>query len=177
VGCEDVDWQAITGISSTVIALCALVFSLWQGAQTKKHNRLSVRPHLTTWIHRNSDKGFYTVELINNGIGPAVIEDFVLKVDGKKISGDGTEPIEKALKILFPNLSYHSNHSYLATNYSMAPKERCVVVSVQFFGPQLPSPESVEHALNRGDLEISYKSFYEESFRYSSQEKTSNKYA
>ena len=173
--CVDVDWQVITGISSTVIALCALVFSFWQGAQIKKHNRLSVKPHLTTWTHRNSDKGFYAVELINNGIGPAVIEDFVLKIDGKRISGDGTEPIEKALKILFPNFSYQTNHSYLAKNYSMAPKERCTVVSVQFVGPQFPSPEVVEHALNRGDLEISYKSFYEEDFYYSSQEEKSSK--
>jgi len=175
VDCFDIDWQVITGISSTVIALCALVFSFWQGAQIKKHNMLSFRPHLTTWTRQNSDTGFYTVELINNGIGPAIIEDFVLKVDGKRISGDGTEPIEKALKILFPNLSYQSNHSYLAKNYSMAPKERCVVVSVQFSGPQLPSSEAVEHALNRGDLEISYKSFYEENFHYSSQEEKSNK--
>ncbi|MCA1978262.1 MAG: hypothetical protein LDL19_03405 [Thiobacillus sp.] len=173
--CADVDWQAITGISSTVIALCALVFSFWQGAQTKKHNKLSVRPHLTTWTHRDSGKGFYAVELINNGIGPAIIEEFVLKVDGKRISGNGTEPTEKALKILFPNFSYESNHSYLAKNYSMAPKERCAVVSVRFIGPNLPSPEVVEHALNRGSLEISYKSFYEEKFYFSSQEEKSDK--
>ncbi|WP_324779579.1 hypothetical protein [Thiobacillus sedimenti] len=172
---RNMEWQTITGISSVVIALCALVFSFWQGAQTKKHNRLSVRPHLTTWTHSNSDKGFYAVELVNNGIGPAIIEDFVLKIDGKQISGNGTEPIEKALKILFPNFSYHSNHSYLAKNYSIVPKERCIVVSVQFLGPQFPAPEVVEHALNRGDLEISYKSFYEENFHFSSWEEKSNK--
>ncbi len=173
--CVDVDWQAITGISSTVIALCALVFSFWQGAKIRKHNRLSVRPHLTTWRHRDPDKGFYAVELINNGIGHAVIEDFVIKIDGKRIPGNETEPIERALKILFPNFSYQSNHSYLAKNYSMAPKERCAVVSVQFLGPQFPSPEVVEHALNRSDLGISYKSFYEEIFHFPSQEEKSNK--
>lgn len=163
----------IIGLSSTVIALCALGFSFWQGAQARKHNRLSFRPHLTTWTHANAEKGYYAVELINNGLGPAVIEDFSVKVDGKRISGDGAEPIEKAFKIIFPNLSYQSHHSYVAKGYSMAPKERCTVVAVQFSGPQLPSKEFVEHAFNRGDLEISYKSFYEEIFYLSTQEEKS----
>jgi hypothetical protein len=161
------DWQVITGISSTVIALCALGFTIWQGMQTRKHNRISYRPHLTTWTHRNTEKGFYAIELINNGIGPAVIENFIVKVDDKRISGDGTEPMEKALKIVFPNLAYQSHQSYVALGYSMAPKERCTVVAVQFLGQQFPSKEFVEHALSRGDLEISYKSLYEEVFQLS----------
>ena len=169
------DWQVITAISSTVIALCALGFSVWQAAQARKHNRLSFRPHLTTWTHRNPEKGFYAVELINNGLGPAVIEEFLLKVDGKRISGDGAESIEKALKIVFPNLSYQSHQSYVAKGYSMVPKERCTVVAVQFLAPQLPSPEFVEHAFDRSDLKISYKSFYEELFYLSTQEEKSNK--
>ena len=171
----DVDWQSVMGISNAIIALCALVFSLWQGAQARKHNRLSFRPHLTTWTHNNLDKGLYAVEPLNNGIGPAVIENFALKIDGQQIAGDGTAPIETALKILFPNFSYQSNNSYLAKNYSMAPNERCVVVSVEFSGPHFPSPEAVEHALNRADLKITYKSFYEERFYYSSQEEQSTK--
>jgi hypothetical protein len=165
-----VDWSAIIGISSAVIALCALGFSIWQGKQTQKHNRLSFRPHLTTWSHSDAEKGFYAVDLINNGIGPAIIENFSIKVDGKPISGDGGEKIEKALKVLLPNLNYRSQHSYVAKGYSMSPKERCTVVAVQFLGPQLPSREFVENALNRGELEISYRSFYEEIFHFSTQE-------
>jgi len=169
------DWQVTTAISSTIIAVCALGLSIWQGVQIRKHNRLSFRPHLTTWTHRNAENGSYAVELINNGLGPAVIDDFVVYVDGTRISGHGTEPIEKALKIIFPNLAYQSHHSYVAKGYSMAPKERCTIVAIQFAGPQVPSLEFVEHAFNRGDLEISYKSFYEEFFHLSTQKEKSNK--
>ena len=169
------DWQVVTGISSAVIALCALGFSIWQGILARKHNRLSFRPHLTTWTHSDAEKGFYTVDLINNGIGPAVIEEFSVKVDGKLVSGDGTEPIAKALKIVLPNLPYRSHQSYLAEGYSMAPKERCTVFAVQFLGQSLPSKEFVEHAINRGDLEISYSSFYDERFPFSTQEEKSKK--
>jgi len=108
------DWSVITGISSAVIALCALGLSIWQGCLARTHNRLSVRPHLTTWTHSDADKGFYVVELINNGIGPAIIEEFTVKVDGGLVSGDRSEAIENALKIALPNLPYRSQQSYLA---------------------------------------------------------------
>ena len=169
------EWPVITGISSVVIASCALIFSIRQFSLARKHNRLSFRPHLGTWMNRDADKGFYQVELLNNGLGPAVIVEFVVKVDGKRIPGEGTEPIEKALKILFPNLVYQSNQSYVTKGYSMASKERCTIVAIQFLDPFVPSVEFVEHAFTRGALEISYKSFYDELFHLSTEEEKSNK--
>ena len=109
---EKLDWQVLVGISTTIIALCALLFTIWQGIQVRKHNRLSCRPHLTTWTHSEEEKGQYSVELINNGLGPALIEQFLVKVDGKVVPGEGTEPVEKALEILFPNFHYKSHHSF-----------------------------------------------------------------
>ncbi len=169
------DWPVIIGISSAVIALCALIFTIRQFAQARKHSRLSFRPHLTTWTDQDAAKGSWGLELLNNGLGPAIIETFVVKVDGKNISGDGAEPIEKALKILFPNFAYHARQSYLAKGYSMSAKERCTIVAVQFLGPQLPTAEFVGHAINRSALEISYKSFYDEIFYFSTEEESSNK--
>ncbi len=169
------DWRVIIGISSGIIALCALIFTIWQGFQARKHNKLSYRPHLTTWVHSDADKGFYAVDLINNGLGPALIENFILKVDGKIIPGERTEPIEKALKILFPNHNYNSYYSFVSKGYSMAAKDKRTIVSVQFTNPPFPTREFVEHALNRGDIEISYKSFYNEIFRLSTEEEKPNK--
>ncbi|MES9928524.1 MAG: hypothetical protein ABW158_10435 [Candidatus Thiodiazotropha sp. 6PDIVS] len=108
------NWEVITGISSATIALCALAYAVWQGKQAQHHNKLSFRPQLASWSHKNSDKGAYAVELINNGLGPALIESFIVKIDRKIISGEGTEPIEKGLKILFPNDQYHSHEAYMA---------------------------------------------------------------
>ena len=160
---------------SVVIAVCAIVISIWHGVQTRKHNKLSYRPHLTTWTHSVGEKGFYAVDIINNGLGPALIEDFVIKVDGEIISGNQTEPIEKALKIIFPNHKYISQHSFLGKGYSMAAKEKRTIVAVQFTNKPFPAPESVEQAIDRGDVEISYKSFYNETFRLSTEEEKDNK--
>jgi hypothetical protein len=170
-----VDWQVIIGISSSIIALCALIFTIWQGFQARKHNKLSCRPHLTTWTIIKADEGFYSVELVNNGLGPALIEKFILKVDGKIIPGERTEPIKKALKILFPNHNYKSEQSFVSKGYSMAAKDKCNIVTIQFTNPPFPNREFVEHEMNRGDVEIFYKSFYNETFRLSTEEERADK--
>ncbi len=168
------DWAIITAVSNAAIAIGALAYTVRQGKQLQKHNKLSFRPHITSWSHRNADQGVYAVEVMNNGLGPAVIKSFTVKVDGKVIPGEGTEPIEKGLKILFPNAQYKSHQAYLAKGYSMGAKEKCTVLAIEFKTPVPLTREAVEHNLNRADLIINYKSFYEEEFTYSSEEEKSN---
>ena len=55
--------------AALVVAVCALVVTVWQGVVTRKHNRLSVAPVLT--LYRREIDGIITVK--NNGIGPALI--------------------------------------------------------------------------------------------------------
>lgn len=168
------NWEIATGISSVVIAVCALAYTIWQGKQTQKHNKLSFRPHLTTWTHKDEKQCRYAVDIINNGLGPAIIQSFVVKVDSKVINGEGTDAIEKSLKILFQNTPYQSHQSFMAKGYSMAAKDKCTIVDIQFFGPAQPTREVIEHAFNRADLIIHYKSFYNEEFTYSSEVEKSN---
>jgi len=159
------NWQFITGISTTVIALCALAFSIWQGIQTRKHNMLSFMPHLT--ISTNIDKGFFSIDLINNGIGPALIEKFLVKVNDEVISGQGTEPIEKCINKIFPELHFTSSYGSISKDYSMAAKETVPILEIQFLQPYpYPSPEVIVCAFNRVSFQITYKSFYEEQFHF-----------
>lgn len=77
----------LTKISSAIIALCALGYTVWQGKQAQKHNKSSFRPRLVSWSNQDSSKGIYVVDIINNGLGPALIESFTIKIDGKVIAG------------------------------------------------------------------------------------------
>lgn len=157
-------WEAIAGLSSAVIALCALGLTVWQAKITRHHNKLSVTPHLTTWSQRDVANNRYSAELLNNGIGPALIESFYIHVDGQLISGEGTEPIEKALKILFPQYQYASWQSFVAKGYMMAEKEARNLVTIVFQGEKVPMPVEVEHATKRVRLLITYKSIYGDEF-------------
>ena len=169
-------WEIIVGVSSVVIALCALIFTIRQSKETQKHNKLSFKPHLTTWSHTDVDKDVYIVELINNGLGPALIENFIVKIDGEIIPGKGTELMEDGLNIIFPNTQYKSHQSYLAKGHSMAAKDKCKLVQIQFTGKVPPTTEEVERGFDRVDLIVNYKSFYDENFTYSSEEeKAKNK--
>lgn len=164
-------WEAVAGLSSAVIALCALGLTLWQGWITRQHNRLSVRPHLTTWSQSDKGNHIYAVHLLNNGIGPALIKSFQILVDGQVMIGEGVEPIEKALKILFPQYQYASNQSYLSNGYMMPAKEARDLVVVRFLGDKVPKPEEVEHAWKRGKLVIKYESVYEEKWTFDTSER------
>jgi hypothetical protein len=104
------------------------------------------------------------VELLNNGIGPALIQSFRIQIDGQPISGEGMEPIEKALKILFPHYQYISGQSYVSKGYMMAAKETRNLVTIAFQGEKMPRPEELDHAAKRAQLLIEYKSIYDEDF-------------
>ena len=104
--------------------------------------------------------------MINNGIGPALIEEFLVKVDGKIISGQGTETIEKVLKILFPSLGHTSHNGYFGKGCSMAAKEKLIIIEIQLLQQPFPSLEFMDLASNRVSLDIPYKSFYGEQFHF-----------
>lgn len=164
-------WEAIAGFSSAIIALCALGLTVWQACITRSHNRLSVRPHLTTWRHLDHTNHCYSVDLINNGIGPAFVRSFKVSVDGHLVPGENYEPIEKALKILFPQYDFSSHQSYLGNGYGMAASETRPLLSLRFLGPSFPKPEEIDHALTRAHLLIGYVSIYDDEFEFDSDKK------
>ena len=165
---RDISWEAIAGISSSVIALCALAITLWQAYVTREHNKLSVKPYITTWSHNQNQHGFYSVDILNNGVGSALIKRFQIFVDGHEIKGQALELVEKALGILFSNYAYSSYKAYLSEGYMMAPKENRNLVKIQFLGPNFPSPLEIEHATKRVRILIEYESIYKEKQTYDS---------
>lgn len=158
-------WSMAADVASTLIALCALGFTAWQVQVSRRHNKLSMKPHLTTWYH--SDSGVGTVrfqyDLLNNGTGPALVRSFLVFVDGQQMTGEGVEPLKKALKVLFPNYTYKTAASFLGDKYMMAAKERVQLLNVEFVGPTFPNDAEVDHALNRARLIIKYESIYGDS--------------
>jgi len=158
------NWELMVSLASLVIAICAICVSVWQGIQTRKHNQISVTPHLTTWVETEAKKNKYTIELMNNGIGPAVIDSFSLCVDGKEIKSESSKKIGLALKILFPNNDYKEYHSWFGNKYVMAKDEKRSLLDIIFLGPNAPSSEKVLKNIERSSLKIIYRSMYDKFF-------------
>ena len=94
--------ETYIAFSSAVVAVCALVVTIWQGRQNFRHNMLSVKPFLGALEHYEHDgkHGQLTFELINGGVGPAIIKNFILLYDGKEVARNNREDHEAFLKQL-----------------------------------------------------------------------------
>ena len=58
----------------TIIALCAVIVSIWQARQQRFHDRISVMPYLD-WQMERDDDGFHWLKVKNKGFGPAFIRE------------------------------------------------------------------------------------------------------
>lgn len=74
-----------TNIVTVVISLCAIALTSYGLYATRRHNRLSVTPHLTDYTNRliTNEGLILSYDISNNGIGPAKIKSFVLFREGK----------------------------------------------------------------------------------------------
>ena len=91
----------VLSLTAIIISVCALFVTIFQSRQIVKHNKLSVTPHLTFDSFVDEDEGTISLSISNTGVGPAIISEFILKDDGKKL------PVLAAQlgQILFQNLT------------------------------------------------------------------------
>lgn len=76
------DWNAIAAVSSAVIALSALIFSVSESRRNQRNARLGVIPALNVSCH--IEENDFVFQLRNVGIGPAVLNTGYLMVEGQK---------------------------------------------------------------------------------------------
>ena len=62
----------IPAIASGFIALLALFTTMYQSHLSRKHNRLSVKPHIA--LHSEEDGNTFKIIIRNDGLGPAKID-------------------------------------------------------------------------------------------------------
>lgn len=160
-------WIWLSNNTSNVIALCALAATFWQAYISRKHNKLSVKPYLTTWTEATSD-GYIIVKIINNGTGPAHIKSFKIFADNQKMVGENLEPHEKCLKLIFPEYQFSWYGSYLGIDYMIPATEHKDLIAVKFTGEKVPTRSEIDHRAKRVKIEIDYESIYEEKFKYDS---------
>lgn len=159
------DWIAIF---SAVVATAALCATYWQARQTRQHNKLSVKPHLVWHTDRivNSDSVEIKAYVRNNGIGPALITDWTLTLDGV--------PYKKPPATLIPTLVEELIGSVVRArvkhngtpgiNTSMPANAEIVFAHLVFPTLHKETEASISAAFERVDLIIHYESFYGDKF-------------
>jgi hypothetical protein len=134
-----------------LIAFFALLLSIYSGYETRRHQRLSVRPHVTISFNANDDGAGWVRGI--SGTGPAIINGFEVKVDGKPVqTWDavlitlGVDP--RGAKISIPT-----------PGTSLLPGENAVAHLLW-----VPSPASraLVKGANRVQMTLTYCSLYDE---------------
>ena len=160
--------EIFVSIASLVIALCALGFTAWQTSAQRVHNRISVRPHLFSFTTRDKKNNMARLQvlLINNGLGPALINKFQIYYKGQECEPNAA--IDAALGDLVNN----SSRTILGDDYAMPEKETKVLLSVTFPATSDEEIDKVEKKIDDLNLVINYSSAYEEMEPYDSRKKS-----
>lgn len=110
--------EIVVSTSATVIAVAALVVSIYETRASRQHNRHSVRPVLQLWL--DYDEGKESGLLIDNsGLGPALITKTMATVDGVAV-GPWIKPNVDAMTGLLPfkvSTTTFAAGSFLKTDY------------------------------------------------------------
>jgi len=77
------DSDKVLSISAIIIAIVSIFIGIWQGSETRKHNRLSVQPRLSIQHSLNYADQSLSLILINKGLGPAILETIKYEYESK----------------------------------------------------------------------------------------------
>lgn len=74
----------IASMLAIFIAILALVVSIYEGYEIRKHNRMSLRPYIDSSVFMHEDK-LFRLTITNEGLGPAIVQEFSVFANGKKV--------------------------------------------------------------------------------------------
>ena len=146
------------------IAVLSFAVTIWQGYISRKHNQLSVKPHLYIDLHVEKDAPTRLI-IKNNGLGPAFIKDFKILVDGKALTSEDKLLYHQALKDI--NLEeYDFSYSMLSDNQAFPAGAEIDLYSFETEDLDSDDVKTIEKNLERLDFEIDYESIYNIKYQY-----------
>lgn len=76
------DTNTIVSFSAIIVSIASIFIATWQGMETRRHNRLSVRPKLD--FSFEVGKNGFGYSILNQGLGPAIITEAKIFLDGEE---------------------------------------------------------------------------------------------
>lgn len=150
-------------IAAVAMAFMALVVSIWNAAITKRHNRLSVRPHLSL---ANLHRPIGTVKIIlsNTGIGPAIFRSFEVHMDGAGTVVTSMDAMGEAIKKLELNGTFE--YYFPAEGDALPSGESIELLSIEAASASRSELQQIRAGLGRLSFHVKYESMYREKFLF-----------
>ena len=163
---------------SIIVSICALGLTFYGLWATRRHNRLSVTPHLCGISHKQlTNEGlFFIYELSNNGIGPARITNFKLfraNQEVPKLRDEMFEYVDSVIKShLAGRINFQINHSFdFGNDISLRAGDTRRIVEIFFPGVKQENRDAALKTIQGLDARIEYRSFYGQTFVFDTRTK------
>jgi hypothetical protein len=150
---------------ATLIAILALLLTIWEGVENRRKNRLSTQPILNVVEKWDEAGHLYKLCLSNDGFGPGIIEKIVYQFASKEYP---VYDIEKLLDLLISDKKLLKGFwGYLYHGASILPNREYDLIGVKY----LKKPASLREAdktrisdtvtnLGLVKIEVTYRSIY-----------------
>jgi len=164
-------FAVIIPLAAIIMSLTTLFFSFFQGMAIRKHYRTSLKPILlfisSSSNIPNNDMG---VKLKNNGLGPAIITDFKISMDGKnylKSTSEVSEFFEKAIKNKKRLGPIHGGIAWKfpRSRVTVGIQEEVFLFNIKFFDDEAADLNYFLRFLELLEISIKYESVYGEQFQ------------
>lgn len=149
--------------SAAAVGFCAFLATYWQAKISREHNRLSVRPKIEFEFISNPEYPV-TIGIINHGLGPAILDEIIVVINGKKGNYDNRE-MRDELSMLCKKEGLTYTPIFLLKGCSLPVNKKYDLITFT------NSTESTIFHRNAIDLinttlnfEFKYKSMYDEEF-------------
>lgn len=154
--------ELVFSICGILIALSASIATIWQGVLMRKHNRLSIKPllRIDTFILADQPP---TISIVNDGVGPAIIESIEIFFDGNEIINDS---MQHKMLSLTEQLHFDVEQSKIFA----IKKGEVFGTGSHWLFEFTPSPQTISQSaiiserFSKVKFKIKYKSIYSESF-------------
>lgn len=152
---------------SGILAICALFLTVYELRSTRQHNRLSVRPFLTDNSHtdRTATLTTETLEIINTGIGPALIKKFQVFKDEKLLIWDEHDDLERQLSEAIPGAKIIHMQTYKDAG-AIPANERIPILKYISDNQNADVLKKLIKDMPKFILKIEYESLYGDKFTY-----------
>jgi hypothetical protein len=169
----------LVALASALISLCAFGLSTYMGYVTRRHTRVSVRPYLMRYLHKEpiSSEGTAKVvwHLCNGGLGPAIITSYELFFENKLVNTSSEPECIRAANAIFGQIPTSFNFLNLQPGYLMRKDEERVILSAVLSTESVKRDKLDDYAFlnaifDKLCVSVKYKSLYDEDFVLESEE-------
>lgn len=151
------------------IAVLALVVSVWSAYETRKHNRLSVKPSISISGVFTDDQDESGILVSNNGSGPAFLQKFDVYIESKKMPNSSPVKLGRAIQ---ETLGISDIYLYVGVPspgavFKEGTTHKILGTSEKLSNLSTDQLSRLSKAIPKIEFVVGFSSLYEEDFEYS----------